>query len=531
MVQRQWRACITTAFHWSLVATLIVWLGGGMLCIDLPFFVECTVDTSQRVTEGILVAEIIQDQVRDAAQPVHMRSIVASTARAVHISTAADVGLLPAGTAVESPPLSVSAAPRAALPPPAKCAARAAGLTGHHLTFEQFASPDFAALRRGCGTRSERPRPFASAASRFILFEPVLSGWCSSQPRASNSFDNLQIAILIGLLSGRTVVMPPYWAPSPQSGGTDTVRPYASLAEQTRAGISYDAPHTASFGAGRASAWDPFSHDPLVGLFDIDALRRCALAATNASARGDVSHPGVMSWSEFAEDVEKQSDAELAALFSGAALVCGRTESNSNMCGCGREGDEANANRTGSNPLLLLSARVRAAARTVRCERAPYGITVPKQNDFMLRPRAESRVVVVANGLMAFWLWKVYVKDLRSRAWKTRGVRGCVASCALTPQPHLLSAARAYRDVHLQGGAYHAIHLRMAEFESRLDELYDKRVLAAACSRAVAARRAHCKRVLAAAWSVRSRCCCRAPRALRSDRPFPARRTLYGVRC
>ena len=512
MVQRQWRACVTTAFHWSLVATLIVWLGGGMLCIDLPFFVECTVDTSQRVTEGILVAEIIQDQVRDAAQPVHMRSIVASTARAVHISTAADVGLLPAGTAVESPPLSVSAAPRAALPPPAKCAARAAGLTGHHLTFEQFASPDFAALRRGCGTRSERPRPFASAASRFILFEPVLSGWCSSQPRASNSFDNLQIAILIGLLSGRTVVMPPYWAPSPQSGGTDTVRPYASLAEQTRAGISYDAPHTASFGAGRASAWDPFSHDPLVGLFDIDALRRCALAATNAPARGDVSHPGVMSWSEFAEDVEKQSDAELAALFSGAALVCGRTESNSNMCGCGREGDEANANRTGSNPLLLLSARVRAAARTVRCERAPYGITVPKQNDFMLRPRAESRVVVVANGLMAFWLWKVYVKDLRSRAWKTRGVRGCVASCALTPQPHLLSAARAYRDVHLQGGAYHAIHLRMAEFESRLDELYDKRVLAAA-------------------WSVRSRCCCRAPRALRSDRPFPARRTLYGVRC
>ena len=358
------------------------------------------------------------------------------------------------------------------LPPPAQCAAHADGVKGIHATFRLLRNPDAAALRRGCGTLSARPAPFSDASSRFILFEPVLSGWNSQQPRASNSFANYQMALLVGLLSGRTVVMPPYWAPNPATGGSRAVRPYVELNEQRRAGIAYDAPEDAPFGTGRANAWDPFSSDPLEGLFDIDALRRCALGATEVATRAD--HRGVLSWSEFEAEVEALPDAELTALFAEAKLVCGKYDGNS-LCGCGRNGVK-NANRTGSNPLLLLSARVRAAANAIVCEHpAKSAANLKEQNDFMLLPRPRSRVVVVANCMMEYWLWRVYAKDLRGRG-EGRGLRGCVASCALVPQPHFMAAADAYRDALLQGGAYHAIHIRMNEAESRLDELYDMRI-------------------------------------------------------
>lgn len=60
-----------------------------------------------------------------------------------------------------------------------------------------------------------------------------------------------------------------------------------------------------------------------------------------------------------------------------------------------------------------------------------------------------AKVIVIGNEMMSYWLWKVYGKDLRSRAM-ARGLSPCVLSCALTPQRHFMAAAAAYRNELLQ---------------------------------------------------------------------------------
>ena len=417
---------------WLLVALVLLWSAANTLCIEAPLVISCSgggyfANTLSLREANVAVQQIAATRVgapvgatggvtAAPARPlppmgsgVHTVAAAAAapwTAPAVlpkepfmydafarivpDAATPVATALSPVAAAV--PVISAATGGTHALPPPTQCVARAQGLMGYHLTSPdvQYVHPDSVELRRGCGAGMPPPppaSPAAAAAASYVLFEPVLSGWCGEQPRASNSFANYQMAFLVGLLTGRTVVMPPYWAPNPSSGGVRATRPYPGVGQHTGSGYSYSHPERAAFGTGAHSAWDPFHPtNTLEGLFDIDAARRCARGATQPAQR-PVGRT-VISWTEFSALVEDMSDTLLSGLFAGSQMVCGRTDA-SVLCGCGTNGNTANA--TGSNPVLLLSARVRAAASGMTCDAFVHvpnvGDGQRQHNDFLLKPR------------------------------------------------------------------------------------------------------------------------------------------------